>query len=392
MSATHPHDRLFIGVMTGTSMDAIDVAVVRVQDQITLGHVTRQLSLAHFHSKPLDPSLADAMLALQTPTHDELHRTALIGNVLADAIGRAILETIASHGLRAKDIVAAGVHGQTVRHQPQSGYTLALNAPARIAEATGITVVSNFRDRDIAAGGQGAPLVPRFHQTIFQHDPSIRAVVNIGGIANITVLNNPLLGYDTGPGNMLINHWVQQHHGQRFDDQGAWAATGKAHAGLLAAMLSEPFFQAPAPKSTGRDLFNAQWLNRFLDQSGFANIAPEDVQATLTELTAVSIAHEIARHLNCAKASENQTVGNVLVCGGGVQNTELMRVLAKALNAQTAGRCTIASTEQAGWAPQVIESAAFAWLAAQAMDGLPGNCPSVTGALGERVLGCITPA
>lgn len=387
-----PNDRLFMGVMTGTSMDAIDVAVVRIQDQVTLGHVTRQVLLQHFYSKPIDQSLADAMLALQTPSHDELHRAALIGNSLADAIGRAILETITSHGLRAQDIVAAGVHGQTVRHQPQSGYTLALNAPARIAETTGITVVSNFRDRDIAAGGQGAPLVPRFHQAIFQHDSTICAVVNIGGIANITLLGEPLLGYDTGPGNMLINHWIARHRGLRFDDCGAWAATGQVHSGLLAAMLADPFFRTSGPKSTGRDLFNGQWLDHLLGRAEFQNIHPEDVQATLTQLTATSIAQEIARHVTSATVSRNPAVNTVLVCGGGVHNIELMRLLTKDLGARTAGQCQVMSTESAGWPPQAIESAAFAWLAAQAMDGQSGNCPSVTGALGERILGSITPA
>jgi anhydro-N-acetylmuramic acid kinase len=383
--------RYVVGVMTGTSLDAIDVAIIRMTSDVTLGHVTESIALAHFYSKALDDALADVLLELQIRSDDELHRAALVANSLADAISCAILEAIRTHGLKAADILAAGVHGQTVRHQPQLGYTIQLNAPARIAEITGITVVSDFRSRDIAAGGQGAPLVPAFHQALFQHDPSIRAVVNIGGIANITRLDDPLVGYDTGPGNMLMNHWARQHLGQRFDANGAWAASGNANSSLLDVMLADPFFSATPPKSTGRDLFDAKWLESFLQRSDIAGIAAADVQATLAELTARSIAQELSKTPH-SSAHHAQGREKILVCGGGVHNAHLMARLAAACQHLARDRFQILPTTAAGWDPQVIEAAAFAWLAARTMDGLTGNCPSVTGAVGRRILGAITPA
>ncbi len=386
-----PQAQHFIGVMTGTSLDAIDVAIIRMADEVTLGHITPSIRLIGLYSRPLDGPLAEAMLELQISGADELHRAALVANALADAIGRTILEAISLHGLRSQDIVAAGVHGQTIRHQPQLGYTIQLNAPARIAEATGITVVSDFRSRDIAAGGQGAPLVPAFHQAIFGRDKSIRAVLNIGGIANVTLFNDTLIGFDTGPGNMLLNHWAQRHLGQPFDDQGAWAASGHVHHELLAAMLADPFFSAPPPKSTGRDHFGAHWLDTFLKQSAWARLASKDIQATLTQLTAQTIAEALKKSLAQSLGQHNGPQ-KILVCGGGVRNTELMRRLGAALNTDHGQEFLLDSTQAAGWPPQAIEAAAFAWLAAQTMAGLPGNCPDVTGALGPRILGAITPA
>lgn len=381
----------FVGVMTGTSLDAIDVALVRIAEEVTLGHVQPNIKLTGLHSKPLDGPLAEALLELQTSGPDELHRSALVANALADAIGRSILEATSLHGLRSADIVAAGVHGQTIRHQPQLGYTIQLNAPARIAEITGMTVVSDFRSRDIAAGGQGAPLVPAFHRAIFGQDPSIRAVVNIGGIANVTLLNDALTGFDTGPGNMLLNHWAQHHLGKAFDDQGAWAASGHVNQSFLDAMLADPFFSAPAPKSTGRDLFGGHWLEKFLQMPHWASLASQDVQATLTALTAQTIASALKDSLG---ANPQRSTGpqKILVCGGGVQNTELMRQIGSALSTNDGREFLLDSTQSIGWPPQAIEAAAFAWLAAQTMAGLPGNCPDVTGALGPRILGAITPA
>lgn len=381
----------YVGVMTGTSLDAIDVALIRLSNEVTLGHVQPSITLTGLTSRPLDGPLAEALLELQTSGPDELHRSALVANALADAIGRSILEAISLHGLRSADIVAAGVHGQTIRHQPQLGYTIQLNAPARIAETTGITVISDFRSRDIAAGGQGAPLVPAFHRAIFGQDPSIRAVVNIGGIANITLFNDALTGFDTGPGNMLLNHWAQQHLGQPFDRQGSWAASGHVDQGLLNAMLADPFFSAPAPKSTGRDHFGGQWLEKFLQLPHWASLPRQDVQATLTSLTAQTIASAIKESL-ATNTSGSEGPEKILVCGGGVHNTELMRRIGSALNTDDGRKFLLDSTQSTGWPPQAIEAAAFAWLAAQTMAGLPGNCPEVTGALGPRVLGAITPA
>ena len=389
------------GVMTGTSMDAIDVALLEIAEITTLGHVTEQVTQKGFLSRPLDPALISAMADLQHQGDDELHRAQLISNVLADAISRTVLELMSSLNLKSSTIAAVGVHGQTVRHQPDLGYTIQLNSAARIAEATGIAVVSDFRSRDIAAGGQGAPLVPLFHQAIFgaaadslgtsatpEDQCGITAVVNIGGIANVSWLGDPLVGFDTGPGNTLMDHWISQHLQHAFDEDGAWASSGAVNPALLSAFLSDPFFAKPAPKSTGRDLFNARWLNQFLQRPEFSALSPADIQATLLELTAQSIAITLGRlHQS---AAPNARCKEVLICGGGAQNQRLMRRLEAAIATQIDPAVTVASTQTRGWHPQWIEAAAFAWLAARTLRGLPGNAPSVTGALGPRVLGSIT--
>ena len=396
--------RRFVGVMTGTSLDAIDVAVVDIGEQITLGHTTPKIVLRHFHSHAFDPAMVEALMDLQTSSDDEVHRSALIANAYADLVGRTVLESLSLAGIRPTSIVALGVHGQTIRHRPQLGYSMQLNAPARIAEATGITVVSDFRSRDIAAGGQGAPLVPAFHQAIFseqvqanQPASGITAVVNVGGIANITWLGDPVFGYDTGPGNVLMDLWAMRHLGTPFDTDGAWAQGGTANKGLLTAMLGDPFFGFAPPRSTGRDLFCAGWIDAFLSQSAHANIAPQDVQATLLRLTARSIALEIARLESQAMPGQRAAVSRrpcaeVLVCGGGAKNTALMAELRDELKKACGRELDVDSTQRRGWDPQVIEAAAFAWLASRTLDGLPGNLPSVTGAIGPRVLGSITPA
>ncbi len=401
----HPESsvRRFVGVMTGTSLDGVDVAVVDIGESITLGHTAPHIVLKHSHSHSLDPAMVEALLGLQIPSDDELHRAALIANAYADLIGRTVLESLSLAGIRPTSVTAIGVHGQTIRHQPRLGYSIQLNAPARIAEATGITVVSDFRSRDISAAGQGAPLVPAFHHAIFSpsaaahQTPGITAVVNIGGIANITWLGDPVVGYDTGPGNMLMDLWTMRHLGKRFDDNGAWAQTGTAHKGLLAAMLGDPFFTFAPPRSTGRDLFCAAWLDAFLSQSAHANISPQDVQATLLKLTARSIALEVARLASHTppgqiKTSARQPCNHVLVCGGGAKNSALMTLLREELQKACGHAVEVDSTQRFGWDPQVIEAAAFAWLASRTLDGLPGNLPSVTGAIGPRVLGSITPA
>ena len=383
--------RLFAGIMTGTSLDAIDVAIVEIGPPCS-GQESQHIRLRHFHSQPMEPAMMGAMMALQASGGDEIHRAALVSNTLADAIGAAVSSALASSGLPASDIAALGVHGQTVRHQPRLGYTTQLNAPARIAESTGITVVSDFRSRDVAAGGQGAPLVPVFHQAIFARDPSIRAVVNIGGIANLTWLEAPILGYDTGPGNMLMDLWIRRHSGLPFDDQGAWASVGRMHKSLLRAMLGDPFFSFMPPRSTGRDLFSAEWLDAFLCQSEFSRIAPEDVQATLLRLTARSIALEIQRIETTPSLRKRQRCSRLLVCGGGARNTALMKAIHAELEIALRRSVFVEPTTACGWDPQTIEAAAFAWLASRTLDRLPGNLPSVTGARGERILGSITPA
>jgi anhydro-N-acetylmuramic acid kinase len=385
--------QLFAGVMTGNSMDAIDIAVLRLGEPIGLDGGQERIALVCAHSQPLDISMREALQSLLLPGHDELHRAALIGNSFADAIGRTVLEALALHGLKANDVSAIGVHGQTLRHRPEMGYSLQLNAPARIAEMTGITVVSDFRSRDIAAGGQGAPLVPAFHRVVF--DPiaqsqasadSVTAVVNIGGIANVSWLGKTLIGYDTGPGNLLMDQWAQRHLGKPFDENGQWAQTGKPQAALLLRLLEEPFFKLAPPRSTGRELFCLPWLEKFLAEKEFSGLPAQDIQATLLALTARSIALEIGR-----LESRDGPCGRVIVCGGGAKNSTLMRALQAELERPLGISLPVESSQAHGWDAQVIEAAAFAWLAAQTMQGLAGNAPDVTGALGPRVLGSITP-
>ncbi len=380
------------GVMTGTSMDAIDVAIVSIGNATTLGHVEPVITLDHFGTRPLDRELVAMLMSLQQPSDDELHRQALASNHLADAISRTVLEAVTQAGLTPKEISAVGVHGQTVRHRPDLGYTIQLNAPARIAETTGIRVVSDFRNRDIAAQGQGAPLVPAFHRAIFGQHQDLKAVVNIGGIANLTWLGSPLTGFDTGPGNCLMDLWTLRHRNAPFDRNGSWAATGQCHVQLLEALLADPFFAKRPPKSTGRDLFSMQWLDQHLAQ--IKSIAPQDVQATLLALTAASIAQSIAdQEAHEMRHGHSKTaLSRVAICGGGAQNQTLMQTLAARLSEKLHRAIRVESTMSLGWDPQVIEASAFAWLAYQTIHGLPGNCPEVTGALGPRILGSITPA
>jgi anhydro-N-acetylmuramic acid kinase len=317
------------------------------------------------------------LVALQASGPDEIAVAARAANALADLYAQAIAAAAASAGVALRDIVAAGVHGQTIRHRPDEGWTVQLNAPARVAERCGVTVVADFRSRDVAAGGQGAPLVPAFHAAAFGGTVH-RVVVNVGGIANLTDLppGGTVRGFDTGPGNVLLDLWHVRHRGGAFDADGAWAAGGRVDADLLAAFLAEPFLALPPPKSTGRDRFNASWLDTRL---GGRHLAADDVQATLLELTAGAIAQAIGDH--CVAATE------VLVCGGGARNAALLARLA-ALLAPRAVR----TTAVAGIEPGQVEALAFAWLARETLAGRPGNLPAVTGAAGPRVLGALYPA
>jgi anhydro-N-acetylmuramic acid kinase len=367
--------------MTGTSLDGIDVAVINMGS-------SGDIHLLGSQSFPLDRELAKKLMSLQTPSHDELHESAVAAIQYADAVSAAIHSTLQALGLQAENLQAVGVHGQTLRHRPELGYSIQLNAPARIAESTNITVVSDFRSRDLAAAGQGAPLVPAFHRQIFASETPVQAVVNIGGIANISWLGQNTLGYDCGPGNMLMDLWVHQHQGTDFDRNGDWGQQGQVQDRLLEEMLKDPFFHQPAPKSTGRDLFSSRWLESILEKSESLKAAPVDVQATLRRLTAQSIAQE----LQALESSTQETLRHVWVCGGGAQNQALMNELRQQLMNRFGRAVPVDTTHLLGWDPQVIEASAFAWLAAQAMRGLPGNLPAVTGASGERVLGSITPA
>ena len=377
-----PAPALFIGLMSGTSMDGVDGVLADFGDS---GLPTQVLASA---SRPLSPALRQELLALNTPGDNELHRAALAANALARLYAHIVADLLQASQLAPAQITAIGAHGQTVRHRPQefdgTGYTLQLNQPALLAELCGIDVVADFRSRDVAAGGQGAPLVPPFHRAAFGHPTQSRAVLNIGGISNITLLPGaadtleaPLIGFDCGPGNALMDAWCHMHTGAAYDDRGHWAAQGVVNASLLAALQDEPFFAKPPPKSTGRDLFNLPWLRQRL--AGFEGLAAQDVQATLTELSAWAC----AQALRWASHSPELLV----VCGGGALNDYLIQRLQAALLS-----IRVSSSAELGVAPTEVEALAFAWLAQQTVLRKTSSVASVTGAQGARILGAVYPA
>ncbi|GAB3362324.1 MULTISPECIES: anhydro-N-acetylmuramic acid kinase [Giesbergeria] len=365
----------YIGLMSGTSLDGVDGVLVEFAGN-------RCMVQCH-QSVPFQPTLRAELLALNSSGPDELHRAALAANALARTYAQVVRALLADSDLPAYAIAAVGAHGQTVRHRPGlydgTGYTLQLNSPALLAELTGITVVADLRSRDVAAGGQGAPLVPAFHQQVFGRPGQDTLVLNIGGISNLSVLaaDGRVLGFDCGPGNALMDAWCQRHTGQPFDAAGAWAASGQVVAALLQRLQAEPFLHQPPPKSTGRDLFNADWLAAQLE--GGSHWAPQDVQATLTEFTALVCADCVQSH------GPHSDV--LIVCGGGAFNQHLMARLQALLP-----HLKVQPSDCHGLPAQQVEAAAFAWLARQALLGAPGNLPSVTGARGARVLGAIYPA
>lgn len=374
----------YIGLMSGTSLDGADGVLVDFSGP--------RLAVLASASKTFDPAFRAELLALNTPSHNELHRAALAGNALAASYAEvvaALLTQSRQQGISAKDISAIGAHGQTVRHQPQrradtpagAGYTLQLNNPALLAELTGIDVVADLRSRDIAAGGQGAPLVPAFHRSVFGQTDATVAVLNLGGIANLSVLPAdpaaPVLGFDCGPGNALMDAWCQRHTGQAFDAAGAWAAGGQLRPDVLRHLRDDPYFLLPPPKSTGRDLFSQRWLEEKLQD--FAAAQPQDVQHTLTELTASAC-------IDCVNSYANRST-LLIVCGGGAFNLHLLQRLQAGLP-----HLKVSTSDQHGLPPLEVEAAAFAWLARQAINRQPGNLASVTGAAGPRILGAIYPA
>lgn len=358
----------YIGLMSGTSLDGVDAVLI---DFSGGGHrVIGETFL------PFGDSMRARLLAIHSPQSDEIDKAAALGNELAQNYARAVQKLMSRTRVSSADVLAIGCHGQTIRHRPEVGYTIQLGNGALLAELTRNIVVCDFRNRDIAAGGEGAPLVPAFHQAIFSHPSIHRVIVNIGGIANITDLGSGAVqGFDTGPGNILLDAWIQQHLGKPFDQEGAWARGGRCMDGLLEALLDHEYFSRNPPKSTGRDLFNLAWLEERL--SGTEN--PRDVQATLLALTAVSIARAVKSCCDGAK--------EIYVCGGGAANSALMSGLTAALPG-----LTIATTAKLGIDPDWVEACAFAWLARQALLLQPGNLPSVTGATGPRILGAIYPA
>ncbi|MDB5957631.1 anhydro-N-acetylmuramic acid kinase [Ramlibacter sp.] len=366
---------LFIGLMSGTSMDGVDGVLA----DFSSGGVR----VLHHASDPFPDALRSELMALNASGPDELHRAWLAGNALMRGYAQVVQQLLAASGLQPSAVAAIGAHGQTVRHRPGlfdgTGYTIQLAQPALLAELTGITVVADFRSRDVAAGGQGAPLAPAFHRAVFAQAGETVGVLNIGGISNLTLLrpDGRTEGFDCGPGNALMDAWCAQHTGQPFDDNGRWAASGRVLPDLLASLLAEPFFAQPAPKSTGRDLFNRPWLAAHLKNHAAA--APADVQATLTELTARA----------CAQDAERAATGlkRLIVCGGGAFNGHLMARIAALLP-----QAQVISSAQAGLPPLQVEAAAFAWLAMQALRGEKLDLQNTTGARGARVLGGIYPA
>jgi anhydro-N-acetylmuramic acid kinase len=363
---------LYIGLMSGTSLDGVDGALADFSNG-----AMATLAAAYI---PFPPALRAELMALQAAGHNEIEREALAANQLAKYYAQCVAALLQESGRRPADIRAVAVHGQTIRHRPELGFTRQTNNPALLAELSGIDVIADFRSRDIAAGGQGAPLVPAFHQAIFGKPGQARVVANIGGIANISVLHGDgrVIGFDTGPGNALMDIWVQRHLGKEYDDNGNWAATGSEIPGLLADMLADPYFALPAPKSTGRDLFHVKWLDNKL--SAYENASPADIQFTLVRLTAISLANSIIN--TCPQTDA------VYICGGGAYNAVLLRELSTALD----NKIKVESTSALGIAPNRVESLAFAWLGYRFNGRLAGNLPAVTGAAGDRVLGALYPA
>jgi anhydro-N-acetylmuramic acid kinase len=374
---------LYIGLMSGTSMDGVDGALVEFYDQ--------KPRVIHTSSVQIAPELGAELLALNTPGPNELHRAALAANTLARSYAAVVQALLQGSSVQAAQVTAIGAHGQTLRHQPglhdSTGYTLQLNNPALLAELTGIDVVADFRSRDVAAGGQGAPLAPFFHRAWFAPpgDPAHKTigVLNIGGISNLSILQpgGGTLGFDCGPGNALLDMWCQQHTGAPYDAGGAWGATGVVNAGLLHALLAEPYFALPPPKSTGRDLFNRAWLDKHL--TAFTTEKPQNVQKTLVELTASPIKYSVSSYENSSKLQLHE----LIVCGGGAFNTDLMQRLQALMP-----HLQVVSSAARGLPPQDVEATAFAWLARQTVMRQALPLASVTGAKGARVLGCVYPA
>lgn len=370
---------LYIGLMSGTSLDGVDGVLVDIPEAYAGGPL-HLLAAAHV---PFPPKLRASLLALQTPSDHEIEREARAANALIQQYILCVDQLLDAAKRASASVRAIGVHGQTIRHRPDLGFTRQTNNPALLAERTGIDVIADFRSRDIAAGGQGAPLVPAFHQAVFARPRETRVVLNIGGIANISVLHadGRVAGFDTGPGNMLMDAWIGQQRGMAYDADGAWAASGRMVPALLMTMRQDPFFALPPPKSTGRDLFDLAWLHAKVQ--AFVCARPEDVQATLTSLTATSVVDAIAAHAPDVKA--------VYVCGGGARNGYLIAQLAEALGGRLPN-ASLASTDTLGIAPDHVEAMAFAWLAHRFCLRQPGNLPEVTGASGLRVLGALYPA
>jgi anhydro-N-acetylmuramic acid kinase len=359
----------YVGLMSGTSLDGVDAALVDFSDGMP--RVVR-----HAH-QPFDDRLRTELLALTASGADEIGRAAVLGNELARRYAAAIALVLGGSGIERREVLAVGCHGQTLRHRPDLGYSVQIGNAALLAELTSLRVVADFRSRDIAAGGQGAPLAPAFHAAVFASRDEDRAVLNLGGIANLSLLSRDggVRGFDTGPANCLMDLWAAQHLGMPCDRDGAWASGGAVIEPVLARMLEDPYFNKPPPKSTGRDAFGSAWLHRRIPSGA----VERDVQATLLELTARSTAG--------ALRLAGFDAQRVIVCGGGARNRALMQRLETLF-----APAPVESSDRHGLDAQQLEAVAFAWLAMQAVSQRPANLPEVTGARGPRVLGAIYPA
>lgn len=359
-----PSEGLFVGLMSGTSADAVDAALVEIKDN--------NQRLIACHSTAWPDALREQVISLFQPGDNEIERFGKLHRQIGELFAEAALELLESCDQQPEQITAIGSHGQTLRHRPgPDGFSLQAGSGDIIANRTGITTITDFRNRDMALGGQGAPLVPRFHQIAFAHGGERRAVINIGGMANVSLLDSEALvgGFDTGPGNALLDHWCLAHTGDDWDENGNWARQGQVLAGLLENMLTEPYFHQPAPKSTGRERFNDDWLRHYLN----GHERDCDVQATLVELTATSIVDAVG----------DFAADRLLVCGGGAHNGLLMERLAALQSAP------VSDTTDFGMDPDWVEAAAFAWLAWARLAQVPGNAPEVTGASQPALLGAI---
>jgi len=359
---------LYVGLMSGTSLDGADAALVEFSNA-----APRTLAFA---TVPYDAGLRDRILKLSAPGDDRLDLAGAVSLELAEIYAGSVQAVLKAGGVTAKQVTAVGCHGQTVRHRPGLGFTIQLNDPARLAELTGIDVVADFRRRDMAAGGQGAPLAPAFHEAVFRHPTISRAVVNIGGISNVTRIpaSGPAIGFDCGPGNVLLDGWARMHLGKAYDEDGAWADRGSTNVELLGELLREPFLTMPPPKSTGRELFNMGWLeDRLLGAH-----EPADVQSTLADFTATAILSAIDRF--CPRTEE------IYLCGGGARNRSLVARISA-----MAGR-PVALTDTLGVPTGQVETMAFAWLAMKCVRREALDLSAITGARGPRILGAIYPA
>lgn len=367
----------YIGLMSGTSADAIDAVIIDASE------TGADYRLVGSHQEPLRPELRAAIHQFSASGGDELERMGTLSVRLGRAFAHAALTVLELNNIAPREIGAIGSHGQTIRHKPGGSepYTVQIGEPAIIVEETGITTVADFRSRDLAAGGEGAPLVPAFHKAVFQSSAATRAIVNIGGIANVTFLpKDPrarVTGFDIGPGNVLLDRWTNKHLNRSIDRDGAWARSGVVSDDLLKDLLADPFFSRRSPKSTGPEYFNLDWLAEAL--RGRASMAPENVQATLVRLTVECIA--------AAVSGNDPPPEEILLCGGGANNVFLVEALSARLSP-----ISVRTTDSLGFPPQWVEAAAFAWLAQQTLAGRPGNLPDVTGARHAAILGAIHPA